>query len=61
MLAISSELTPDYHDGIDKEPLGSGGKRSRHRRASSKDRKTHFAGDRFRISTMTVSMKSMTW
>jgi hypothetical protein len=59
MWAISSELTPDYENDIDRVPAGSGGKWNRHLRGSSKDRKTHPAGDRFRTSTMTASMKSI--
>jgi hypothetical protein len=59
MLAISSELTPNYHDVINKIHPQNGEQRSWQRRAFSQDRKTHFAGDRFRITTMAVSMKSM--
>jgi hypothetical protein len=61
MYVSSSDLTTDYRNGIDKVPPGSGGKRSRHHWASTKDRKTHLAGDRFGTSAMTVSLKSMTW
>ena len=54
MVVIHSELTPAYHDGIDKVLPGSGGKRNRRRTASSKGPKTHLAGDRFRTPTMAV-------
>ena len=60
MWAISIELTPDYLDDIDRVPAGFWmGSGSVTGRACSKDQTIHLAGDRFRTSTMTVSMKSI--
>jgi hypothetical protein len=60
MWAISSELTPHITTVISIECLqGLVGSGSVHGRASWKEQTIHFVEDRFRTSTMTVSMKSI--